>query len=131
MCNWPSSEALISIFKHYSFVCVSLFSKLDLAADRRLENTSSPPGPSWRTKLYQFACNRGECKKATHWFSFLHTLPRVRKRKSVKLLRTKITSHRFSHRSLCSNGIFDFFRELYMLFGMGHKMREIPEQARL
>lgn len=74
MCNWPSSKVLISIFKHYS-----LFSKLHLAADRGLENMSSTPGPSWRTKLNQFACNEGEYKKATHCFSFMHTLPRVRK----------------------------------------------------
>lgn len=94
MCNWPSSEALISIFKHYSFVCVSLFSKLNLAPDRGLENMSETPGPSWLTKLNQFACNGGEYKKATHWFSFLHTLPGVRKRISVKL-RNRIASHRF------------------------------------
>lgn len=80
MRNWPSSKALISIFKHYSFVCVSLFSKLHLAADRGLENMSSTPGPSWRTKRNQFACNRGEYKKggehkkATRWF-FIFAYP--------------------------------------------------------
>lgn len=74
------------------------------------KNMSSTPGLSCQTKLNPFACNRGHTQQ---FFIFLHTLPRVRKQISEKL-HTKIRPHRFSHRSLCSNGIFDFSSENFM-----------------